>query len=246
MMPALRPLAGSVLTRRGLAVAGGAVSATLAASVAMAADFVPPSGCTAYLAVQTRSCMVSHHYTCSDTPGDLWRMDFDEAGAFYMGVIDSEAQWVESRGLPDGPTSRTLFPARDAASVTTLLETGFDDWDFEEVRGGSRIRVEGFDRLTGEAVVIDGEELLRTEYETQYYAEDGTLIDAMHGREYVSARHRRFFSGVRTWSADGNDQTTDNSPVEFLYPGEPGFASTEPRHNCGPMLSGLTRPEGHA
>lgn len=245
MITARHP-ARPALTRRGLAAAGLGMAVLVAASAARAEDFVPPSNCTAYLAVQSRSCTVSHHYTCADSPGDLWRMDFDEAGAFYLGLINDEAQWVESRGLPDGSLSRTIFPARDESSVTTLLETGYDDWDFDEIRDGEQIRVTGFDRLTGETAVIDGEELLRTEFETQYYDAAGLLISTTTGREYVSATHRRFFSGIRTWRSGDQEDTTDSSPAEFLYPGDPGFASTQPRHNCGPMLSALPLAEDHA
>ena len=220
---------------------------TLLPVAAAAADFVPPEGCEPYLSVQGRACTVSLHYTCAEVPGHLFRADFDEHGAFYEGEIDDEAQWVQSRSLPSGDTWVTLFPAPDVALVTTLLATGYDDWTFEEVQpGGLRVRVEGFDRLTGETATIDGEELLRTGYETRYYRPDGSLIRESNGREYVSARHRRFFSGVRT-SQSGDDETVrDNTPVEFRYPGEPDFLSTEPRYNCGPMLSALRVPEDRA
>lgn len=241
-----RPLARPALSRRGLVAAGLGMAMLGAATQAGAEDFTPPQGCTAFLAVQTRACTVSHHYTCADSPGDLWRMDFDEQGAFYLGLIDAEAQWIESRSLPSGTITRTLFPARDAASVSTLLSTGYDDWDFDEIRGGERTRVTGFDRLTGGTEVIDGETLLGTEFETRYYTEGGTLISTITGREYVSATHRRFFSGIRTWRSGDQEDTTDSSPAEFLYPGDPGFASTQPRHNCGPMLSALPLAEDHA
>ncbi|MCA0205747.1 MAG: hypothetical protein LCH92_15485 [Proteobacteria bacterium] len=241
-----RPLARPAPRRRGLLAAGLGMAMLGAATQAGAEDFTPPAGCTAYLAVQTRACTVSQHYTCTDTPGGLWRMDFDEQGAFYQGLINAEAQWVESRSLPSGTVTRTEFPARDAASVSTLLSSGYDDWDFDEIRAGERVRVTGFDRLTGGTEVIDGETLLGTEFETRYYDATGALISTITGREYVSATHRRFFSGIRTWRAGDEETTSDNSPAEFLYPGDPGFASTQPRHNCGPMLSALATEEGHA
>ena len=43
----------------------------LLAAPTSAATFAPPTGCTAYLTVQSRGCLVSQFYTCeSDAKGE--------------------------------------------------------------------------------------------------------------------------------------------------------------------------------
>lgn len=156
-----------------------------------------------------------------------------------MSAIDGEAQWIESRSLVRPEWRETLFPTSDAASISTLLAEGYDDFTFEQRYNGARVlRHEGFDRLTGERFVIDGEELLGTEYFGRLTdPATGQVLDEVSGREYVSARHRRFFAGIRA-AADGGEPL-DNTPAKFFYPGDDGFEAVQPRYDCGPLLSGL-------
>ena len=202
--------------------------------------FAVPEGCSAYLTVMQRGCRVEHHYTCEATGTDRWRVVLTETGPVYLSRIDAEAQWVSSWPLPVGDETRTLFPAKDPASMTTLLETGFDDFDFEQQRPDGRIeRVTGSDRVVARDVVIDGEPLYQTEFSVTYRNEGGELLGTYEGREYASPRHRRFFAG-RGRSAFGDVVTEfDRTPQEFIYPGEPGFLSVTPRYDCGMMMSAL-------
>ncbi|PWE31688.1 hypothetical protein C4N9_01350 [Pararhodobacter marinus] len=214
---------------------------------AFAEDFVPPAGCTLTMTEQARDCTVSQHFICENAPGHRWRISFDGQGAFYINEIDAEAQWLRDRSLPDGAWTMTEQPAADPASISTLFDTGRDDWAFVERRpSGERVRVEGYDRLLGQTVVIDGEELERTQYSFRTLTMDGTELSVSSGEEYASRRHSRFFAGLRTTEIDGESVTTDRSPVAFVFEGEPGFGSTMPLHGCGQMMSALTRPEDHA
>ncbi|MDZ4134106.1 MAG: hypothetical protein U1D06_00720, partial [Paracoccaceae bacterium] len=119
--------------------------------------FAPPAGCTGWLTVQARQCRVSNYYTCAaDTPGDQWRADFYQDGPFFLSRIDREGQWMESIDL--FPTQRqSLVPdPEDPASFSALLG-GLDTFAFELTKDdGTQTRVKGYDRLTGQAVVIDG------------------------------------------------------------------------------------------
>ena len=62
-------------------------------------------------------------------------------------------------------------------------------------------------------------------------------------RKYISAEWRLFFSGPSEW--DGGDGTylpIDGSPMQFIFPGEPGFASTQPLFDCDAVMSSLPFP----
>lgn len=211
---------------------------------AMADSFTPPEGCTAYLTVQTMGCRVENHFTCEAEPGHRWRVDHEEDGATFTARIDAEAQWVDSRSLISGLGRQTVFPAPDPASMTVLLSEGYDDFVFDERHSDGRVlRVEGFDRLTGEEIEIDGERLLRTEF--SYRVTDpqtGALVDSGEGREFVSPRHRRFFSGITVYETEDGALQFDRSPVQFAYPGEAGFGATDPIFGCGEMMSALPQP----
>ncbi len=227
-------------------LAAGVALILLAGTAARAQDGLLPSDCTAYLTVQRRDCVVEHHYTCAATPGHRWRVDYDdEDGARFISETDAEGRWIWSQDVPpEGVEARLLPDATDHASIGTLLATGEDSYAFRQRRSTRIESVEGFDRLTGVQVEIDGEALLVTEYGYRVHSADGMLLADVSGSEFVSARHRRFFSGTRTWHSDDGDQTVDSTPVEFVYPGESGFLSEQPRFGCYVLTSGIPATEG--
>lgn len=199
--------------------------------------FYPPDGCTAELTVQSRSCSLSNIYTCeADQPGENWRVEFDVDGPFFISKIDYETQWLESYDL--FPTSREVLvqPADDPASLTELLETGTDAYDFVQRGEAGPVRVVGFDRLTGEEVVIDGEPLLVTEFTARHETTDGVMLEVT-GSEYVSVRHRRFIAGTYKGEGANGAYEIDKTPVDFIYPGEPGFFSKTPLYDCEASLA---------
>lgn len=208
-------------------------------SPAFAGAFVPPEGCTATLTVQARGCYVSNYYTCAkDNPGDQWRADFDQEGMFYMSMIDRESQWIESYDL--NPTVKQTLDANpaDPASFSELLATGRDDFDFGLTKDtGEKTRVKGYDKLTGETVVIDGVTLQRTEYQYEEFDDADNVLRQSNGHEYISAEWRNFFSGTSEWF-DGTDWLPlDGSPVQFILPGEKGFGATQPLFECDAVMS---------
>ncbi len=214
----------------------------LLAGPAMAATFEPPKGCTTYLTVQSRGCIVSHFYTCeADPKGDQWRADFDANGPNFLSRIDSETQWLESYETTQG-TKEVLDPKpRDPASFTELLANGLDTFDFSLSKdNGEHTTVKGFDKLTGATVVIDGVTLKASEFEYTQTDDKGTILRHARGHEYVSEDWRTFFSGHSEWEAeDGSWTPGENAPVKFILPGKPGFASTLPLFECDDQMSAL-------
>lgn len=210
------------------------------ALAAQSAVFAPPEGCTAYMTVQHRDCRVEHHYTCAAAGTDRFREVFTDEGPVYQSRIDAQAQWITSRQLPGGAPTVTLLPAKDPASMDTLLETGIDSMDFEQrTPDGSVQRVTGEDRIVDRNVVIDGEPLYRTVFEVNFLNADGSVMGTYTGSEYVSPVHRRFFAGRGKAVFDGVESSFDRTPKEFIYPGEPGFGALEPIYDCGVMMSAL-------
>lgn len=202
-----------------------------------ATRFFPPVGCTEVLTVQTRGCEVDHIYTCAnDAPGDSWRVTFHVDGPVFMSKIDAETQWLESYDLQPYQRDVLVQPAPDPASFSELLETGTDTFDFTQRSPGGFKRVVGFDSLTGEEVVIDGEALLKTEFSARYESVSGPYL-SVTGNEYVSTKFGRFFSGTYARVIDGQTDEWDNSPVDFIYPGEPGFFEKTPLYDCDVSLA---------
>ncbi|WP_050527507.1 hypothetical protein [Pseudorhodobacter aquimaris] len=209
---------------------------------AAAGSFNPPAGCSAYLTVQSRSCRVSNYYTCSQDPsGDQWRADFDQQGLFFVSRVDFEGQWVESYEV-NPMVRQTLDPgAEDPASFTELLG-GLDSYAFNLSRdNGEQSRVRGFDRLTGASVQIDGISLLETEFEYSETDPAGNLLRRSRGREYIHPEWRVFFSGPSEWDGGAGYLPMDGSPVEFIFPDEPGFLSSQPVFECDAILSSYAK-----
>ncbi len=214
--------------------AAAALLALLPAAAATAQQWTPPEGCTGFLTVQQRGCMLSNHYTCEgDAEGDQWRVDFVEEGPVFASRINYETEWVESLSLFS--QTRTLLGERpDPASFTDLLETGIDTYDFTTVdQDGSETRYRGADVLTGEIVEIDDVPLRVMTYTAEVDGPEGR--SRSEGINYVSEEWRLFLPGTtRSISDEGEaGPERDNTPVQIILPGEPGFFATAPIYDCG-------------
>ena len=211
---------------------------------AYAGSFNPPEGCTTFMTVQARQCRVSNHYKCTaDASGDQWRADFDQQGPFFLSRINREAEWVESFDLGEVIVTQSLAPnAQDPASFTELSTAGVDTFAFGLSRdNGEQTNVTGFDRLTGKTMVIDGISLKETAFDFTESLPDGTVLRQSRGNEYINEDMRLFFSGPSQWNGgDGNFLPTDGSPVQFIFPGEPGFQATEPLFDCDPLMTNFS------
>ncbi|MCU4652241.1 hypothetical protein N8I71_05330 [Roseibacterium sp. SDUM158016] len=205
--------------------------------------FQVPEGCEAFLTVQSRSCMVSHHWTCSvDPEGTHWRASVDQDGAFYLSFTDAEFRWLRSWNLRSGGTDTLIEPEEDPASLSELLSTGSDSMVFsiqeESGLGTFRRDYTGFDRLTGETVAVDGRELQVTEFSYQYDTADG--VRRTQGNQFVHEGWRLFFGGLETVTLpDGGTFEGNYSPMEFAEPGEQGFLTMQPLYDCGDTMSAV-------
>ncbi|MCK0120608.1 MAG: hypothetical protein ABJO29_16385 [Yoonia sp.] len=215
------------------------ISAAVPAVAQTAEVFELPAGCDAYLTIQTEACSVDHIFTCEgDAEGHQRRISIGENGVTYAGEIDEETQWVESFHVGSGHVERLEAEPRDRASFSELVEMGIDTYDFmtesEEV---GKTRYVGQDSLTGEQITIDGVVLDQTQYNITAYDEAGDVKWASEGNEYISQRFNMFLAGSSKVTTENGTFDNDDNPVEFIFPGEPGFLSANPKHGCGETLS---------
>jgi hypothetical protein len=215
------------------------VLSALAAPAAAQSAFSLPQGCTATVTMQKRSCVVTHLFTCAGDPaGHQRRVDLDDQGMIYLGVIDAETQWIESYSPRSGITTTLIDGATDPASLTTLIDTGTDTFDFMTDGGENGMtRYRGTDTLTGQTVTIDGVDLQETTFEVRAYTPTGTLEYTVAGTEFINPDWRTFVSGRRIVTYPDSTEETDATPVEFAFPGEIGFLSNRAKFDCGVVLS---------
>lgn len=201
--------------------------------------FSLPVGCDAYLTVQSASCQVEHYFACTDDPADFQRrVSLDEGGMTYAGVIDGEAQWINSFYARSGHSERLAPNPADPASLSELIATGVDTYDFETRSDQiGTTRYVGQDSLTGRQITIDDVTLDETAYEITGYNAAGDVLWESRGNEFISRNWRMFLSGTSRITTPNGTFDTDDRPVEFIYPGEPGFLSAQPKHGCGVAIS---------
>lgn len=207
----------------------------LVAPVAAAQEFEPPEGCELFLTVQMQGCLVSNHFRCEGDPeGHQRHVTFREGGASSASLVDEEYQWLETAG--PNRLERLGLPIEDPASLTTLIETGEDTFDFTmiDVAGEEpeEFRIIGVDRLEGGEVEIDGETLRQTAFAMRRLDAAGEEVLSVSGQQFVSEELRLFFAGEETVRIDGREVEADHTPVRFLRPGEPGFGDTVPAYGC--------------
>ena len=229
-MNVLRIIAGPMLV---------AFAAGLGMPAAAQNTFDLPAGCEAYASAQLRSCEVMHFFRCENDPsGHQQSATFDQTGMTFVSRIDTQTQWIESFSLRSGIQENLEETPIDPANFDELLETGIDTFDFKtQSPQVGATHFTGFDQLTGRSITIDGVELLETENNVTAYGNDGNILWQAQGNEYIHPTWRRFFPGTAAVTADGNTFDTDESPVEFDFPGDPGFLSVNPKFGCDAVMS---------
>ncbi len=222
-----------------------ALAATLLlASPALAGDFTPPEGCETFLTVQKKACGVSLMWRCDATPNRFWEASFSAEGLESIVSYDDDYQWIDARYTWDDSIEEYLPPAVDPISVSTLLRTGIDTYDFTmrrtEGKASSNIRIIGADQLSGQVVTIDGVDLDVVMTRMEIRGERGEVQYQSRGKQYYAREFGQFFlwQDHATYD-DGSTATYDDAPIDFIRPGEAGFGATTPLYECDQLDAGF-------
>jgi len=217
---------------------------------AAAASFTPPQGCTTFLTVQNKSCSVSLQWRCDNAPNDeFWTATYSLDGLESIVSYSGDYQWLTAIYLWDSSREEFSPPAADPISISTLLRSGSDTFDFTMRRTvddqSYDVRVVGADVLTGETTEIDGYALDLVNTRVEIIADDGTVEYKSAGTQYVSRSLRQFFLGTESvFETDGSSTEYVDRPVDIIEPGEPGFGSTVPLYDCNQLDAGLAPDAG--
>lgn len=207
----------------------------LMASAAQAGSYALPQGCTGVATIQARDCEVSHLFRCGDAR--THRVDLNDSGILFYNIVDAETRWLESHHLVVGEVDR-LDSEVDPASLSELLNTGADSYDFTTRSDKGEVqRYVGQDKLTGQSLTVNGVTLLETEFQMEVYTADGNWDWSSAGREYVHPGWRSFVAGVRKISTPEDSYEVDSSPMQIALPGQPGFLADRPLYGCDVLLS---------
>ncbi|SIO18938.1 hypothetical protein [Vannielia litorea] len=220
-----------------LAAAGGAVAQTTS----------PPAGCAGFLTVQTRACTVSHYWRCEAAPeGTTWEVSHDIDGPVSQHVYDREFQWVDAFYFQTGTSERLYEPGPDPVSMTELLETGVDTYDFTTIEQTGeevvKLNTRGRDEATGKTEVIDGVTLHTYTVNSETRDENGDLVFSASGKQYVYREERLFMLGQESYFDGTEEWQEDNTPREFIFPGEKGFEDFKPRYGCNALQASFEPP----
>lgn len=198
-----------------------------------AQGFEPPQGCTGFLTIQAKSCLLINAWTCEgDLEGSRWLGLFTAGGLFRVDQVSDEFELLQVIYPSTRDRQEIVDPAADPANFSELVDTGLDTFDYSMTLNGEPFeRRSGFDLLTGEETVIDGQLLLNTQYVSETYGPDGNLLRASEGLQFISVEDRLFLPGL-SWDPADPDDINDATPVTIRRPGEVGFMASVPVHDC--------------
>jgi len=214
------------------------LGATLVAFPAMATPNLPGEACPTTLTIQSKDCTVTHITRCEgDADGVTTSLLFDADGILFSASSDAQGGWLESYDSASNVYETVIGKPVDPISMDTLLRDGIDTYDFTlshtEAGQTRNLRVVGADILTEEEQRINNVALKVVTTDLRIFEEDGTINYQTRGTQYISPELRRWFLGTDSVLGDDGSVTNyDSSPVEILFPGEPGFDDITPHYGC--------------
>jgi hypothetical protein len=217
-------------------------------------EWTVPAGCKLYLTVQSKECIVSNHYRCSGDPeGYRWQADFDPKGLKLLTQTDAEAVPVR---IDDPRASRQWLLDAGSTTLPTVSAVLIERVTYPDYRmignNGETTQIRGFRQQVPESteagapladVVIDGVPLKAIMFNIDRSGVDGAVQSLHVGTEYLQSEWRLVFPGPEQRSEAGNlsaFRDGDRSPVDFIFPGEPGFGTTQPTEDCELLLTELS------
>jgi hypothetical protein len=244
-----------VINRQSIASAAAGACVLLGVGITLPAEaeaWTAPQGCVVFLTVQAKQCWLSNHYRCAlDPDGQTWRADFDPEGLKTLTLTDGKTVPLQildvraGRSLTLDPLSRAKPEMPDPTSAPSV--SYLDYFMVQKNREpayfwGMRQLLPASEDLPVvlSTVTIDGVVLNEVIFSLSRGNEPGVPIEQRRGKEYFHPDWRLVFAGPQQVSVDkGLTEFADDdrSPVDFIFPGEPGFADTKPTEDCELMVS---------
>ena len=214
----------------------------------MAVAETTPEGCEAVLTVQKHGCEVTHIYQCEQ--GIVKHINIDQDEFDWVSLFGPDYIELESKEEITGIGLVGMNAISDPRSLHTLLTTGRDtvayrgEFDMPGLLIGAA-DVSSQSRLMDEVLEIGGVTWQKALEEIVFQVRPHL---AMTGTQdiWIDAESGILFHGSSSHELAGKAEETDNTPVEVIYPGQPGFLSMSPIYDCGEMMSALPFSENHA
>lgn len=195
-------------------------------------SFEIPKHCEGFLTTQYRGCSVTHYYRCDGLDGQIIGLSVNDENSLFLHRHDEEFRTLEQRHADIGVILELEQPEEDPISLSDLTQEGMDTFDFVEVvNGETRLHYKGFDKLTDITVEIDGRSLQMTEFKYVMRGPDDEVLDQQSGQQFVDPDFPLLHPGIYVDELDSAG-TSNHTPVDFIFPGEVGFASRVPKYDC--------------
>jgi hypothetical protein len=227
-----------------------ALVASSGAAVPVAAEpFAPDrSLCTPTLTVQKRLCEVERVFRCSGPDGDVYRSEVYDRESPFPSVTFHTADGQMYLYLdPDGIAFLTLIESEMPFSRTELLGAGTTEYistlemrfpffaDPIEVSYSGNAKVVDHEARIGDVAVI------RFRHTHNMVVGLGIGTISGHDELFYEPQTSSFFTGISEMEMLGKRERIKTVPVDVLRPGDAGFDTDIPIHDCG-ELSRLDPP----
>ncbi|MCP5038449.1 MAG: hypothetical protein GY945_12725 [Rhodobacteraceae bacterium] len=212
------------------------------------AGFTLPEGCSAVLSTQTGFCGANLHWTCQDDPrGHVRKAYFDVDGLASILTFNAQSAIIDAQYMWDNSREVLIGEPLDTFSVDALQTNLTESYAWQLSRtdesGTRSLSMTGTDTLTGDALRVGDHVLPEVATSFEYLEEDGSLNYRGEGTYYLMSDPILVISGSgQAMDPDGRFEY-DETPVELIFPGQPGFGDTTPRNNCDDAAVEQTPPE---
>ena len=208
----------------------------LLATPGAAKTWNPASGCTPFVTVQMKQCMVGNVAACGEGKSGTYQiLSSGAAGPMKLTQADKEGWALTEQSFESALFLRLKKGGRQPYSLSRLLSNGAMEWDYKSKfdTAPGPVSRKGSERLTGKTRKVDGVALTAYRYEETWTESDGG-VQTFSGIGYAQAEWRLELSGtLESHDFDGATSRQDNTPVEFIFKGDDGFMSMVPTVGCG-------------
>jgi hypothetical protein len=198
-----------------------------------------PASCVGVVTVQKRECSVDTYYKCTEEAGrEVWIEGFDADGWDGLEVFNAAGEFVASGDDEISISARNEGPV---FSIERLLAEGtviFAQPIEVQIFGARQPSIDSVSaQLLSGMVVIDGLEFQKA---LLTHSVPLNVVGTIGGSDvlYLNRDLGLVISGESVVEIGKHREESNETPVRFDLPTEPGFMSSVPEYDCD-QLSGL-------